>query len=91
MEMRLQGDGIRDEHVDKPWSSRVQVCRQELNVWHVSERRLIPSEDSLLPLDTPVELPHLREADHGLKVGELEVEPERDMLVDPGACTPEVS
>ena len=89
--MRLQRGGIRDEHVDKPGSSRVQVCRQELNVGHVSERGLIPSEDVLLPLHTPVELPHLGEPDHGLKVGELEVEPERHMLVDPGPCAPKIT
>ena len=89
--MRLQRGWIRDEHVDKPWSSLVHVCRQELNVGHVSERGLIPSEYFLLPLDTPVELLHLGEPDHGLKVGELEVEPERDMLVDPGPCAPKVA
>src|SRR5215470_12514944 len=89
--MRLQRGGIRDEHVDKPWSRLVQVCRQELNVGDVAERGLIPSEELLLPLNTPIELPHLGEPDHGLQVGELEVEPERHMLVDPGARAPEVA
>src|SRR5215211_6810224 len=89
--MPLQRGWISDEHVDKPWSSLVQVCRQELNVGHVPERGLIPIEDLLLPLDTPLELLHLSEPDHGLKVGEFEVEPQRDMLVDPGPCASKVA